>query len=225
MNKNTKRQLYSLLSTLLYFYAAFSARYIVRGRYAKQLLLAIAVIFAFLALRSFFALTRKPALRLITLMFDKLKSTAGAIGSRIRKLLGLPPKGVIRSKNEKKDTFTFIKRDRGARKKKKEYEKKKKWNDLSTSSEKIRYLYSGYVNWLIKRGLIFHSSLSPNEILSGAPDGDKMPELIDVYDNVRYSASPEERAQSALSGQLEQAEKYMGDRFVKKENKEMKKSR
>lgn len=205
----------SLLVCLLYLLSSFLGRNIVKGGYQKQAFLIPIAFFGLLAVRIFFSVFTKDIAPVIVVLFDRLRKKIEKYGEKIRKKLGLTPR-TKKKKNKKKDTYTFIRGER-TRKRKTSAEnfKRKKWKDLGSASDKVRYLYSHYVEWLAKRGVIFYRSHSPREILLEAQEKDMLPELISSYEDVRYSSSPEKEAEKVLDKRIEESKLYLGNKPVK----------
>ena len=217
----TKNYLLSLFVSAFYALLAFMIRSQIRGRYPKQLFFFVGIIFIFFALVVLWKLMKKNVFPIAVVFFNNIKENIINLEAKIRKKLGLPPRGYKKNKVKlARDTYTYVRGERNPRRKKtvQKY-KKKKWNELESNSEKIRYLYSEYISWLVNHGVIFYSSLSPKEILNNAEEKNKIPSLIETYENVRYSDKPEKYAAENIDRQIEKSKVYLGDKIIKAEKR------
>lgn len=217
----TKKYLLSLFVSALYALLSFMVRNQIKGRYPKQLFFFIGVLFIFFSLVIIWKLIKKNVFPVVVVFFNNIKEKFFDLEAKIRKKLGLPPCGYKKNKIKvSRDTYIYVKSERRKnRKKVSQSYKKKKWNELETNSEKIRYLYSEYISWLVNHGVIFYRSLSPKEILNNAEEKNKIPSLIETYENVRYSDKSEKYANENIDRQIEMSKVYLGDKIIKAEKR------
>lgn len=181
---------YMLLSIISYYfqYAIYISESYAKLRYLRQLFVVISALFlvAFLV-----ALKRLTPRRLI---LNKLRAFAAATGitaafesvvKKLHKLFGIPEYERIDGKDAK--SFIFRSGERRRRSGARAYADKRKWRDMTTPAEQLRYIYFKFMKARIRDGYVYDPVRTPREHKKLLGDSVVTDDFIHSYCDARYS--------------------------------------
>lgn len=176
--------IYLILSFAIYQAAIFVPN---ERRYVYQGFIAVGTIFLVLFFRSAWKLfTREIRLEL----YKRLSETMFNMGERwrsvknkIRQKLGLKKKTIIRGSDERRIIF-----DNDIRRGRRKRSERRKYTDMTTNRERIRFLWAKYIISFTKQGMQPSISQTPNEIKNSFEVREEMGEnLFGLYYTARYA--------------------------------------
>ncbi len=193
----TDKELKNILRSVIYLLIATALLAIriplLKYRYVCQGLVAAAIVFYWLFLRSlkhFMPKAVKDKFKnFIASMARSVATAASKIRKRIRKLLGLPE---TKRKKFGKDerSFRFDVEDEEKNKKIRYAQSVTKWKKLTDNAQRIRYIYIKYIIQSIRLGLKFDRSMTHTEISASLKEKESSKRLFELYGHARYSDDP-----------------------------------
>ena len=182
--------LYMLLSIISYYvqYVIYVSESYTKLRYLRQLFVVISA----LSLIAFLIALKRLTPR--HLILNKLKAFAAASGitaafesvvKKLHKLFGIPEYERIGGKDAK--SFIFRSGERRRRSGARAPADKRKWRDMTTPAEQLRYIYIKFMKARIRDGYVYDPVRTPREHKKLLGDNAVTDDFIRSYCDARYS--------------------------------------
>lgn len=190
-------------------FAAFAASRLTSG----QLKTCFDVIYCFLFAAGALALIRfsgKFILRWVKTNFITTLKKIARIISKVIKSLAYPGDAIYLKGGEDQKSFIVNIDDLSPFRKLRRRAKRKRWKDLATNSERVRYIYLRYILKAVRRGCGFNETDTPNEVYKSlsAENPEAPLGLFTAYNPARYNPDKNVITDGDVEDLLKAVKKY-----------------
>lgn len=116
----------------------------------------------------------------------KIKEIVQTVTGTFRRIFGLPDRRTLRGGHDQK-SFILSNPFKKRAARRASSPELQRWKELSSNSERIRYIYIKYMQKAVKTGFHFDGSKTPDEISHSIKASDEQSALFSLYNGARYS--------------------------------------